>query len=152
PEPFKARWKSWSWGTTAVRLGVIKGIGFRIGGSPSSASARKEYFDRFVSPKPMAPSVWHSTKRQASPEDCFESGRLVMSKNADAELLEQLKVAYERELVDIEASASYSSQTNTGCFSLEIVLLTKAVDRSTALNPRSGRSSFDMVPLVERCI
>lgn len=55
----------------------------------------------------------------------FDNGSVIILKNDDKVLLNQLKSLYEHELVDVEVTARYNSTTNTGHYRLEIVLLNK---------------------------
>eukprot|EP00752_Nemacystus_decipiens_P018364 g16475.t1 len=152
--PFAKKWTPGfnSVSNPAVRLGAVSDIPFRVSsaGEYKSPSEQKTYFERFVSTKPMPPTLWFGMERAINTyTDRFGNGSIVIEKNEDKALLNELRTMYEQDLVDVEVTATYNSSTNVGSYSLEIVLLSKLLRRGTSM---VSRTPSDFVPIVERVV
>lgn len=57
--------------------------------------------------------------------DRFDKGSVVIDKDEDMSLVNDVKSCYEQDLIDVEVTAKYDHDTNKGSYKLEIILLSK---------------------------
>ncbi|CAM9694406.1 unnamed protein product [Ascophyllum nodosum] len=134
----------------SVRLGILRGVTFTIRGAPpavSTAAVRQEYFDFYITKRPLPASVWSMLGMNP-----------VRFPRRDEELLSHIASAYKFRLLDVEATASYNSATNSGRLTVEVILLEKLLLRSQSICARHGKLGkarekdrvLDFMPIVER--
>lgn len=87
--------------------------------------------------------MWFAAERDHSMSDFyttheipFETGPVKFLNGEDQELVRLLRKGYEQQLLDLEVTAVYNPQTNSGAYTFEVILLHK-VRRQTLRDSQS---------------
>ncbi|CAM9694657.1 unnamed protein product [Ascophyllum nodosum] len=144
--PWTRRWMPGSTISTAVRLGKIARIGFKLvpkAKEDDKAAKRKAYFDRFLTSNPVPQSLLTAMpscmQGSSTPE-----WAVVVNQPSDEELLEELARGYRSKHVDLEAVTEFDPDKNSGNISIEVILLPKVKHAETTRktttpgNPKAG--------------